>query len=509
MPTRRTFLRTGALAAGALAMGPSYWRAALAQSPTTPGVGPYGPLGAPNALGVAVPEGFTARLLAQANLPVAGTGYLWPLFPDGSASFPLPDGGYVLAINSEVPGGQGGASAVRFDRDGGVVSARRILGGTSTNCGGGGTPWGTWLSGEEVDDPGGFIWECDPLGEKPAVRRDAMGRFKHEAAAVDPVGRRVYLSEDLSDSAFYRFTPNAWPDLSAGTLEVATGAVGGVVTWVALPDPTNSKGTPTRKQVPGSLVFKRGEGIFFDSGVVYLATTSDDRIYAYDTATERLDVLYDGKALGDSAPLHQVDNVTVHPSSGDLFVCEDADDLQICLITGDRTVAPFVQLTGPLHTGAVDSETTGVTFDPSGKRMYFSSQRAGLTGMTFEVTGPFRTLEPRAVPRVPNAAPATDALVLRAKPAARLSTLRREGLKVAVVADRPGTYAVRVRAGGKTLATARRTVTAVGRVEVRARRVQRFDALARALRGRKVAATIEVVQGARRVSRPLALTRGR
>ena len=509
MQTRRTFLRSGALAAGALAMGPGYWRQALAQTPTTPGVGPYGPLGAPDAFGVAVPEGFTSRLIAQANLPVAGTNYVWPLFPDGSASFPLPDGGYVLAINSEVPGGAGGASSITFDRDGQITAARRILGQTSSNCGGGGTPWGTWLSGEEVDDPGGFLWECDPLGAKPPVRRDAMGRFKHEAAAVHPEGRRVYLSEDLGDSGFYRFTPDAWPDLANGVLEVATGTVGGRVTWVRVPDPTVAKGVATRNQVEGTLRFARGEGIFCDSGVVYLATTSDDRIYAYDTATERLDVLYDGKQLGDRAPLHRVDNVTAHPSSGDLYVCEDADDLQICLITGDREVAPFAQLSGPLHVNAQESEMTGVTFDPSGRRMYFSSQRGGVVGMTFEVTGPFRTVEPRRPPKAAAAAPdAGNVIGLRAKPAARVSTVRRDGLKVSVDADRAGTYSVRLKAGDTTIASARRAVTAAGRVELRVRKRPGFDAAVRKLRGRRLALTLEVAQGGRRATRPITLTRG-
>jgi len=190
----------------------------------------------------------------------------------------------VLVVNSEVPGGQGGASAIEFAPDGAIRTGRRILGLTSGNCAGGATPWGTWLSCEEVD--AGYVFECDPLGVKAAVRRDALGVFKHEAACIDPTGRRVYLTEDLGDSGLYRFTPDAYPDLSKGVLEIATDGGAGLVVWKRLPDPAAAT-TPTRNQVPGTLRFKRGEGIFFDTGIVYVATTSDDRVHAYDTATER------------------------------------------------------------------------------------------------------------------------------------------------------------------------------------------------------------------------------
>ena len=75
---------------------------------------------------------------------------------------------------------------MRFDAAGRPRSAYRILDGTTQNCSGGGTPWGTWLSCEEV--MGGLVWECDPSGERRALSRPAMGTFKHEAAAVDPRG---------------------------------------------------------------------------------------------------------------------------------------------------------------------------------------------------------------------------------------------------------------------------------------------------------------------------------
>jgi len=219
---RRTFLRSSMLAAGAVAMGPGFWRDAFAATPAQPGPGPYGALQPADANGIELPAGFTSRRIAQGEQTVPGTSYQWPLFPDGQATYATPDGGFILVSNSEVPDatpGQGGASAIRFGPDGQVRDAYRILDGTTNNCSGGPTPWGTWLSCEETDR--GLVWECDPTGAQPAVARPALGAFDHESACVDPAGRRVYLSEDDVNGGFYRFTPASWPSLAAGRLEVA------------------------------------------------------------------------------------------------------------------------------------------------------------------------------------------------------------------------------------------------------------------------------------------------
>ena len=147
------------------------------------------------------------------GLPVAG--YTWHEFPDGGATFAQPDGGWIYVSNSESSAAvSGGASAIRFSADGQITSAYRILGGTRQNCAGGPTPWGTWLSCEETGF--GFVYECDPTGAAPARKLRALGAFKHEAAAVDPINRHVYLTEDKSDGRLYRFTPRNYPDLSLG-----------------------------------------------------------------------------------------------------------------------------------------------------------------------------------------------------------------------------------------------------------------------------------------------------
>ena len=70
-------------------------------------------------------------------------------------------------------------------------------------------PWGTWLSGEETDD--GMIWECDPAGELAAEPRPLLGVFSHEAAAVDPVDGRLYLTEDDGDRLLLPVHPGELP----------------------------------------------------------------------------------------------------------------------------------------------------------------------------------------------------------------------------------------------------------------------------------------------------------
>src|SRR5215210_383840 len=225
--SRRQLIVSGALAAGALAGSPRLLREALA-APARAGVSPYGPLGAPDANGLMLPPGFTSRQIARGLSEVKG--YPWPVFPDGQATFPTRDGGWILVTNSEslAPAGAG-SSAVRFKPNGDIESAYRILAGTNANCAGGGTPWRTWLSCEEHD--AGLVWECDPAGKLTAISRPALGVFNHEGAAVVAQLKQLYLAEDKPDGGFYRFTPVAYPDLAEGLLEVAVVAADGTVGW--------------------------------------------------------------------------------------------------------------------------------------------------------------------------------------------------------------------------------------------------------------------------------------
>lgn len=454
---RRQFLQAGFAAAGTFALGRSFWARAYA-APAQPGPSAYGDLLPADANGLLLPPGFTSRRIATAYQPVAlanggESQYLWHRASDGGGVIPADDGGWVYVSNSEIPqvsdecadgdtefcDEMGGVGAVRFDADGNVVDAYSVLQGANNNCAGGVTPWGTWLSCEE--NFFGFVYECDPTGLNTPIRLPAMGQFAHEAAAVDPVGKAIYLTEDQGDGAFYRFRPAVWPDggrpdLTAGVLEVAVvgdnpptrtpygealqeafaafpgdfddfvpeDVIGpieetapGTVQWLPVANPLGAP-VECRYQVPTAAIFNGGEGCWFDDGVVYFTCKGTNRVWAYDTAAETVDILYDVEGL-DDPPLTGVDNLVVHPATREIFVAEDGGNMELVVISdtldagGARTVAPFLRYPVP------HSEIAGPAFDPSGTRLYFASQgkrhrvdeATGRTifGEIFEVSGPF------------------------------------------------------------------------------------------------------------------------
>lgn len=418
---RRRLLQKGLIASGVLAIGPGLWGCSTQGSPRS-----AKPLALksrisniPNLAGtlrevtvendpltrMLVPRGFSVREVARTGRRAhPSSDYVWHALPDGGATFPMEDGGWVYVSNSEVGAWrQGGVGALRFSANGELIDSYSICSGTTNNCAGGPTPWGTWLTCEETDE--GLVYECDPTGRKLAVPVPALGMFKHEAAAVDPVHRHIYLTEDTEDGNFYRFIPDHYPtggraDLSRGRLEVAV--VEGSdplttrpVSWKPVLNPlpclsgdVERREAPTRKQVVDAQQFNGGEGCWYHEGIVYFTTKGDNRVWAVDTHANTIDLIYDKQTQQAFNPgIDDVDNLVVS-AGGDVLVAEDGAEMRLVVVGADVTPFELVNVVGQR-----DSEICGPAFCPTGERLYFSSQKgyAGdhTDGRIYELRGPF------------------------------------------------------------------------------------------------------------------------
>lgn len=394
-------------------------------------------------------------------------GLLVPGAPDGMATFRGPYGLTILIRNHELtpddtgPWGEdrkltaktnwdklfdqgkgttpnsGGTSTILFDtKQQRVVREFLSIAGTIRNCSGGPTPWNSWITCEETvvrageqkedEEDEGYIAEKDhgynfevPVGSKmelaDPVPLSDMGRFYHEAIAVDPHSGVVYETEDREDGLIYRFLPKRRGKLAEGGQLQALRILGQAscdtrnwgdgdtinsgqrfdVAWINM-DEVRAPEDDLRNRGfdAGAARFARGEGMWYGREAIYFACTNGGhekagQIWRY-TPSRHEGQPREASGRGtlelfvespDSRLLQNADNLTVAPW-GDLIVCEDRSGPVVRLVG----ITPQGQLY-PLAHNHMRTEFAGVTFSPDGSTLFVNMQGEGLT---VAITGPWQ-----------------------------------------------------------------------------------------------------------------------
>ena len=442
--SRRHFLKSAAIYSTAFA-GLHRFASNKAGAATFTAEG-FGPLKPDDKKLLDLPPGFSYQVISRAGDKMSD-GFVTPGAPDGMAAFPAGKDRTVVIRNHEIspgakpetgpfgpknelfkklPAGKiydaghreqpnlGGTTSIVYNTSQQKVERSYLsLAGSLRNCAGGPTPWNSWITceetmvtvGRECAKDHGFNFEVpaspDITLTDPVPLRD-MGRFNHEAVAVDPDSGMVYQTEDRPDGLIYRFIPKQPGKLAEGgrlqalaigkrPLDTRNWTRKGIAVgekrkahWIDLQDvASDSDFLRYRGSTDGAATFARGEGMWFSEGIIYFACTNGGRakrgqIWKYHLADSLLELFIEPN---DEALVDMCDNITVTPW-GDLFLCEDGKGEQrVVGVTPEGGIYQFAR--NALST----SEFAGACFSPDGSTLFVNIQKSG---HTIAITGPWR-----------------------------------------------------------------------------------------------------------------------
>lgn len=468
MTGRRRFLQQGSTLATAFLSLRGIVQHANAVGSPPPATTGYGPLLKDQQKILDLPAGFTHKVISTRG-DVMSDGLVVPGKHDGMGAFKGEDDRVVLVRNHELNpndskhsafgpnfelrgkvdlakvydagadrkiAGYGGTTTLVYNPATQTVEKQFLsLAGTEWNCAGGITPWGSWISCEETNANAGdkhaktggkyakdhgFNFEVPARADSGLVTPvplKAMGRFRHEAIAVDPRTGIIYQTEDRHDGLIYRYIPRSRTNPAAGgklqVLRIRQRRGMDTRNWTnSLPpkmpvakwlqarwidvDEVESPDDSLRKQghAKGAALFARGEGMWYGNGSIYWACTNGGpfmrgQIFRYipspheGTVRElakpgRVQLYIESHA---SSLIENCDNLTVAPW-GDLFICEDhGGSCALLRVTAKGEVSTFA------NNSHSSSELAGACFSPDGRTLFVNIQK---NGQTLAITGPWK-----------------------------------------------------------------------------------------------------------------------